>query len=932
MNSSAFRRLFDLKVTIAVFVVVLFVSTIWALAHNLDGRVKGNFKQVLAAQQLQTAEHVAKSLDVALKLRIKALSEIASLINAEMLANPARLQILLDTPASNESLFNEGFLVMSASGRVVADLPSMKGLEITNGNRPDYFNEVIESAKPRVGKPVIHPTTKKSTLPISVPIKNARNEVIAVLVGRNQITSNNFLNEVLPSKLQFDGDVHVISDEGGVYVASTDPSKIMQALAPVGVEKVYDRYRQGFEGSGISVDSLGVENLNSAKRVASTGWLVVVSLPTEQAFRSLESLQNEIYKEARLAAVIIALLFWLFLHSQISPLGRSATTIDAMTAGREPLRPLPLEGGKEVRLLIDSFNKLQEHIKQQQASLQAREEQIQVAASVFGGTSEAILISSAENLIVSVNRAFCKMTGYVESELVGQNPRLLQSGRHGLAYYKEMWADLQNVGQWHGEIWNRRKNGEIYPARITISVLFDEAGKVLRYIAIAADITSRKKSEDEINSLAFYDPLTELPNRRLLLDRLRQAMATSARSEKHGALLFIDLDNFKTLNDTLGHDIGDLLLRQVAQRLLACVREGDTVGRLGGDEFVVMLEELSKDPMEASGQAEVVGDKILAALNQPYQLESYQHHSTPSIGVVVFVDHQETVDELMKRADLAMYQAKAAGRNNLRFYDPEMQVVIMTRVALESDLRDAVAQDQFILHYQAQVAGTGKITGVEALVRWHHPQRGMVPPGEFITLTEETGLILKLGRWVLETACRQLTAWASQPELEHLTIAVNVSARQFHHREFVKQVLAILEMTGANPERLKLELTESLLAHDIEDINAKMTALKAKGVSFSLDDFGTGYSSLSYLKQLPLDQLKIDQSFVRDILTDPNDAAISKMVISLADSMGLDVIAEGVETEAQRDFLAGQGCHAYQGYLISRPLPIAEFEAYAKRG
>jgi diguanylate cyclase (GGDEF)-like protein/PAS domain S-box-containing protein len=932
MSSYTLRKLFDLKVTIAVFVVVLFVSTIWALAHNLDGRVKGNFKQVLSAQQLQTAEHVAKSIDVALKLRVNALTEIATLLRSDDLANPARLRSLLEASAANESLFSEGFLVIAPNGRLLADLPSTRGLENIDYREADFFADVIESGKPEVGKPIIHPTTKKATLPVAVPIKNAKSEVIGVLVGRNRIAGNNFLNEVLPSKLQFDGDVHVISDKSGLYIVSTDPSKIMQRIAPVGVETTFDRYRQGFEGSGISVDSQGVENLNSAKRITSTGWLVVVSLPTEQAFRSLESLQNEIYKEARLAAVIIALLFWLFLHSQISPLGRSASTIDAMTAGREPLRALPLEGGKEVRLLIDSFNKLQDHIKEQQAALQAREEQIQVAASVFGGTSEAILISSSDNLIVSVNRAFCKMTGYVEAELVGQNPRLLQSGRHGLSYYKEMWADLQNVGQWHGEIWNRRKNGEIYPARITISVLFDDAGKVLRYIAIAADITSRKKSEDEINSLAFYDPLTELPNRRLLLDRLRQAMATSARSQKHGALLFIDLDNFKTLNDTLGHDIGDMLLRQVGQRLLSCVREGDTVGRLGGDEFVVMLEELSKDPMEASGQAEVVGNKVIASLNQAYQLDSFQHHSTPSIGVVIFVGHHETVDELMKRADLAMYQAKAAGRNNIRFYDPQMQVAIMTRVALESDLRDAVAQDQFVLHYQPQVSRSGKVGGVEALVRWHHPKRGMVQPGEFIALTEETGLILKLGRWVLETACHQLTAWAKQPDFQHLTIAVNVSARQFHHREFVKQVTAILELTGANPERLKLELTESLLAHDIEDINAKMTSLKAKGVSFSLDDFGTGYSSLSYLKQLPLDQLKIDQSFVRDILTDPNDAAIAKMVISLAESMGLEVIAEGVETEAQREFLAGQGCHAYQGYLIGRPLPIIEFETYARQG
>ncbi|MCX7148782.1 MAG: EAL domain-containing protein [Rhodocyclales bacterium] len=931
MKTSSVRRFLDLKATIAIFTVALFVSTIWALAHNLDKRVRVNFKEVLASQQFQTVEHVARSLDEAVRLRVSALADTASLVSPDLMTRPDRLHGFLAERMPLERFFNTGLFVVSREGIGLADLPNLEGREGAGHAEMDYFSEVMASGKPVVGKPVMSQFTKKPVINIAVPIKNGKNEVVGVLVGGNQITGSNFLSEVLPSKLQMDGDLHIISEKNGIYVSSTDPSRIMQPAPPAGINTMYDRYRQGYEGSGIAVDSQGVESLISAKRVASTGWLVVATLPTALAFKPLESLQREIYKDAGLASVIIALLLWLFLHSQISPLGRSAQTIDAMTAGREPLRPLPREGGKEIRLLIDSFNKLQEHIKQQQKSLQAREEQIQVAASVFEGTSEAILISSADNVIVSVNRAFCKMTGYAENELVGQNPRLLQSGRHGLAFYKEMWSSLQNAGQWQGEIWNRRKNGEIYPERITISVLYDEAGKVLRHIAIAADITSRKKAEDEINSLAFYDPLTDLPNRRLLLNRLKQAMASSARSKNHGALLFIDLDNFKTLNDTLGHDIGDLLLQQVAERLSTCVREGDTVARLGGDEFVLMLEDLSTNALEAATQAETVGEKILATLNQPYQLAAYVHHSTPSIGIALFTNHQETIDELMKRADLAMYQAKAAGRNNLRFFDPEMQAVIMTRVALESDLREGVLKGQFILHYQAQVAGEGRITGVEVLLRWEHPSRGLVSPLEFITLTEDTGLILKLGQWVLKTACVQLATWAARSEMAHLSIAVNVSARQFHHRDFVNQVLEILDQTGANPQLLKLELTESLLVHDIEDIIAKMTVLKAKGVSFSLDDFGTGYSSLSYLKRLPLDQLKIDQSFVRDILTDPNDAAIAKMVVSLAESMGLTVIAEGVETEAQRDFLERQGCHVYQGYLFSHPLPLNEFEAFVKQ-
>jgi len=462
---------------------------------------------------------------------------------------------------------------------------------------------------------------------------------------------------------------------------------------------------------------------------------------------------------------------------------------------------------------------------------------------------------------------------------------------------------------------------------------FDSAGAPVRMLGVSQDITERKRAQDEIHQLAFTDALTGLPNRRRLIDRMNQALATSTRSQREEALLFIDLDNFKTLNDTLGHDIGDLLLQQVAQRLVACVRKGDTVARIGGDEFVVLLQDRNENAPQAASQAEIVGEKILSALGQVYLLGGYVHHTSASIGVALFGPQRESVDELLKRADLAMYAAKTAGRNTLCHFNPQMQTVITTRAALEADLREAVRQDQFVLHYQAQMATDPvtrghHLTGAEVLVRWMHPERGLVSPAEFIPVAEESGLILPLGHWVLTTACVQLAAWATHPNMAHLTLAVNVSARQIHHHDFVAQVLAVLEGTGANPQRLKLELTESMLVLNVEDVIAKMNTLKKAGVGFSVDDFGTGYSSLSYLKRLPLDQLKIDQGFVRDILIDPNDAAIARMVVALAGSLGLTVIAEGVETGAQCEVLAGLGCHAYQGYLFSRPLPLAEFEEF----
>ena len=552
---------------------------------------------------------------------------------------------------------------------------------------------------------------------------------------------------------------------------------------------------------------------------------------------------------------------------------------------------------------------------------------LRIAAAAFE-SQEAMMVTDAHNVILRVNQAFTDITGYTAKEAIGQTPRLLASGLHDPAFYSAMWQAIQHTGAWKGEVWDRRKNGEMYPKWLTISTVRNAAGTVTNYIGTHYDITERKKAEQKINELAFFDQLTGLPNRTLLRDRLHQAMTSGHRADTCSAVLFIDLDHFKTLNDTLGHDQGDLLLQQVAQRLSASVREGDTVARLGGDEFVVVLEGLHTSPAEAATQAKQVGEKMLAALNRPYQLGPHEHRSSASIGATLFSGHATSIDDLLKQADLAMYQGKETGRNALCFFDPAMQQVVMARAALEKNLRVAVRDHQFLLHYQAQVVADGRVTGAEVLVRWRHPERGMVSPAEFIPLAEETGLILPLGHWVLETACAQLAVWASQPALAHLTVAVNVSAQQFRNADFVAEVLAVLTETGANPQRLKLELTESLLVDNVQDIIGKMQALKARGVGFSLDDFGTGYSSLSYLKRLPLDQLKIDQSFVRDVLTDPNDAAIAKTVVALAHSLGLDVIAEGVETQAQRDFLANAGCHAYQGYFFSRPVPLAEFEVF----
>jgi diguanylate cyclase (GGDEF)-like protein/PAS domain S-box-containing protein len=557
------------------------------------------------------------------------------------------------------------------------------------------------------------------------------------------------------------------------------------------------------------------------------------------------------------------------------------------------------------------------------AERQKTEADLRIAATAFDA-QEGIFVTDAEHHILRVNPSFTRITGFNAEEAVGQRPSLLSSGRHDAAFFKAMYEGLRTQGHWAGEIWNRRKNGEVFPEWLTITAVKSRAGEVTHYVSTLTDITQRKAAEDEIRNLAFFDPLTQLPNRRLLMDRLQQALTSAQRGGHRGAVMFIDLDNFKLINDTLGHDKGDELLQEVSKRLLALLREGDTVARLGGDEFVVMLEDLTPRSDEAAAHCRRLGEKILAEISKSYLLAGQTIMGSCSIGVTLFGEKPCTTDELMKQADLAMYKAKAEGRNALRFFDPAMQASVMAHMALDKDLRQAMAQQQLMLLYQPQFNLAGRMVGAEALIRWQHPERGMVSPAEFIPLAEDTGLIVPMGQWVLQTACEALAQWAGQAATAELFLSVNVSGRQLRQPDFVQQILSVLAATHAPAHRLKLELTESLLLDNKDDTIAKMSALKAHGVGFSLDDFGTGYSSLAYLKRLPLDQLKIDQSFVHDVATDDKDAAIVRTVVALAESLGLNVIAEGVETAEQRDGLATHGCLHYQGYLYGKPCALDE--------
>jgi diguanylate cyclase (GGDEF)-like protein/PAS domain S-box-containing protein len=553
----------------------------------------------------------------------------------------------------------------------------------------------------------------------------------------------------------------------------------------------------------------------------------------------------------------------------------------------------------------------------------AAEEANRVAATVFQ-SAEGMFIAGRDHRVLRVNDAYCAMTGHAAESMVGSFLPPFSLSRDDGDASAAMWKAAETEGKWQGEIWTSRQDGSAYPARLTVTAVRDGSGHITHYVGTQGDITAQKLAQDEIARLAYSDPLTGLPNRRLLLERLRHCLPIHQRSGQIAALLFLDLDNFKDLNDLRGHEAGDRLLLQVAERVSACTRAGDTVARIGGDEFVILLENVGKDDKEAAHHAAATGWKIIGALREPFAIDGTAHHATCSLGAALSTEG--TADSLMKRGDMAMYRAKREGKNTFRFFHPDMEAEVTCRLAMEAELRESLRISGFALHYQAQVDSQGRISGVEALLRWNNAAGKAVSPAEFIPVAEASGLILPIGHWALRTACDQLRQWSRMAGMRNMTVAVNVSVRQFRQSGFVSEVLEIVHDSGIDPALLKLELTESVLIDDLDDTIAKMLQLKARGIGFALDDFGTGYSSLSYLKRLPLDQLKIDRSFVRDILENANDASIARSIVALSQSLGLGIIAEGVETQAQRTFLAEIGCGCCQGYLFGRPMEAEALE------
>ncbi|WP_199102805.1 EAL domain-containing protein [Aquitalea sp. ASV11] len=1041
------RRTLRTRLTLGMLLAL--VLTLWLATLLISHTLRQQMENTISAQQLSAVSLAAHEVDRSVNERIQALRSLTVQFKDKPLT-AAAIQPELERRPILLMMFNWGIVVMDMKGTVQASIPENLGRLGRTYQQHTFFRQALQHGGHYITEPVYGQFTGQPVVSMLEPMLDSHGKMIGLIMGVTNLARPNFLDAISDARYGATGNFFITAPASRRYIMSSDKERLLKSGPPPGINPVYDRYINGYEGSGIAVSSRGVLELSSSVKIKSTGWLMQSVLPAAEAFAPIRALQQQLFGMALCLTLLAGGISWWWLRRQLLPLTEATRLLNRMGDGELPKQALPVCHQDEVGLLATSFNSLLSRIQREEeqaaehaanrllrkivsripgvvfqyrlfadghgcfpfaseafydiygihpeavrqcadpiremvhpddyahfmAALQdsastltqwrieyricmpdgsikwllvdampeaegdvvlwhgfvmditqhkAMEDELRIAATSFQ-TQEGIMVTDSQGIILRVNPSFCKITGYSSEDVVGKTPAVLSSHRHPPAFYQQLWQALQEEGVWQGEIWNARKNGDIYPEWLTITAVVDGQGATSHFVAIFQDITERKAAADKIQTLAFYDPLTHLPNRRLLLERLQHALENARRKQQYGALLFLDLDNFKSLNDTMGHDMGDILLQQVAARLLEGLRIGDTVARLGGDEFIVMLENLGEKREQALREAETVGRKILLSLHQPYSLNGHAYRSSSSLGIALFAREHACSEDILKEADLAMYQAKAAGRNTLRFFDPLMQAEINNRTRLEAELHQALEHGQFELYFQPQIHHQQPCRSVEALLRWHNPQHGLMLPGSFITLAEQSNLILAIDHWVLQQACQQLAQWAGQPHLSALSIAVNVSARQFHQSDFVERVSQLLSNTGANPSLLKLEITESLLLMKLDDAASKMNQLRSLGVTFALDDFGTGYSSLSYLKTLPLDQIKIDRSFVRDVLDNPNDAAICKAVIALGHSLGLTVIAEGVEQDSQYHFMLQQGCQAQQGYLFSPALPATALQ------
>jgi diguanylate cyclase (GGDEF)-like protein/PAS domain S-box-containing protein len=1090
-----FTRL-SLKGKLTAVTVGFFLLFIWTLVIFSVTVLQSQFEQVLSEEQFADVSRLAVDLDSKLDERKAELAGVAQLVPADL--RPETLDPFLASYTALHIAFSGGIAIIGLDGKTIADFPAVPGRRGAYYGDRDYFRQALETGKPYIDKPFFGRALKRPILNISVPVTGPDGKIRAVMTGITDLTAPNFLGVITGNDMTGKSEFFVFSPRDNMIVAASDGSRAMTALPPHGTNPLFDRFKDGFEGSGISTSSQGIPNLYSAKRVPSAGWVVMAGLPIEVAFGPVRAMQRYVVAAAAILTLCALLVLRWSMRKVLAPLDEAGTAMQRMTHGEQPLAPLPVTADDEVGQLIGHFNSLVEDRRRYEAALAESEQRFRLlvesapdgifvqtrkrfaylnaaALALFGATHKEDLIGTAvierahpdscprivqmqetkhhlppeeevylrmdgtpidveisaapftyggeEGALVfmrdigerkraektqqRLNRALrllsecnmalvhaerepslleeiCKLivetggyrmtwVGYSESDdgkpvhpvcQAGEATDYLDRirvtwgggkfshGPTGMAIRTGQpqvnqnflsnpdtlpWRDEAIRHGFHSSIALPLRQGKdtfgaltIYSAdpdsfaEDEVKLLLELATDLAFGISTLRTRAGREAAEAQLAFLAHYDPLTHLPNQVLLRDRFEQALA-----RRHGAsvaLLCLDLDNFKRINDSLGHAAGDRLLVAVVERLRSCLRDTDTVSRQGGDEFVILLSGI--EDASAAGR---VAQTILDAVSEPFEIDDNAVTTSFSIGISLYPNDGLDFDTLLKNADAALFHAKDSGRDTYHFFTASMNIDALARMQLHSNLRRAVKNREFVLHYQAQCeAGSNRICGVEALVRWHREEDGLVLPGRFIPLAEETGLIVQIGEWVLREACRQAKEWQDAGMLP-LTVAVNLSAQQFRRDGLLETVVGALRDSGLDPRCLELELTESMLLQDAQRVLEVLHGLKALGVKLSIDDFGTGYSSLAYLKRLAVDKLKIDQSFVRDLADNPEDAAIVRAVIQLGHSLQLQVIAEGVETERQLAALRSFGCDEIQGYLLSRPLPAEDFAAFVAR-
>ena len=919
---------FTLSLTnrLTLLTLLVFLIGIWSITLYATRRLQQDMVDLLGTQQLSTVSTVAGQLDEALRFRLRALERIALETTPELLENPARLEEMIARNSVLQALFTGGIRVHDAQAGIVAQVgydPTPMGNQFAD---LDYMTIALHEGRTTTGRAIVDRQLAAPKIAMAAPIRGNNDQIIGAIAGVIDLRNNSFFDNVIRSSLGASGSYLLISPQHGMSVTVSEKNRVISSLPPPGVNLMQDRFIAGFEGYGLATNNHGYEELTAAKQIRNAGWFLVGSVPTAEMFAPVRAMQRQVMWAAALVSVLAGILVALFvrrtLHRQFEPMLAATRTLSSMTdPGGSSLVPLAVGKDDEVGKLITGFNKLLQTLET--ARLELREHELHYRTLANGG-SALIWTSGIDRLCNYVNEPWLHFTGRRLEEEIG-NGWIENVHPEDVEHCCEIYDAAFDVRVHYSmEYRLRHVDGDYHWVRTDASPRFDSTGHFLGYIAFCYDITNIKQYQSQLEHIAHYDALTGLPNRLLLADRLRQAMNQAPRRGLLLAVAYIDLDAFKAVNDTYGHKIGDELLANLAKRMVQILRDGDTLGRLGGDEFIAVLVDLPD--IDAS---ERMFARLLETASQPVLLGDIVLHVTASLGVT-FYPQSETIDadQLLRQADQAMYQAKQAGKNRYHLFDAEQDRHVRGRHESLEHIRQALANREFVLFYQPKVnMRTGEVIGAEALIRWQHPQLGLLPPAAFLPVIEEHPLAIELGEWVIDTALAQIEAW--QTDELSTQLSVNVGALQLQHPNFVSRLQALLaRYPRVNPGKLELEILETSALEDFAGISKVMRACQELGVGFALDDFGTGYSSLTYLKQLPAGLLKVDQSFVRDMLGDPDDVAILVGVLGLAAAFQRKVIAEGVETLAHGEMLLRLGCEWAQGYAVARPMSADDFRRW----